>query len=71
MCSDSMNKNCWTARAASTPEGAAERWNMRAPIAPEMAGTHPVVLYFGSAKDADEFTAAVALERGFTARKLE
>jgi hypothetical protein len=43
---------------------------MRAPV-PELEGSYPLVLYFGSQADADEFTAAAqAAQPGLMAKRL-
>ena len=47
-----------------------EAEDMRAPV-PELEGSFPLVLYFGSQADADEFTAtAQAAQPGLTAKQL-
>ncbi len=49
---------------------ARQAWNNRVPV-PELAGTHPVTVYFGNDADAGEFIALMQQAKpGLVARKL-
>lgn len=76
MGSEGLMPNCMASVTGTHPDQATarkmavERWNKRTPV-PELAGTLPVTLYFGSDADRDEFIAAVReIKPGLVAKKI-